>query len=605
AADGNEATSAEDTTLVGQVPAGSDPEGDIALTYHLTAGLEGLSLQENGSFTFTPPPNTFGEFNFSYVVRDSLGASSPAQVFTITVDPVNDAPLASASGNAASGIQGNPVSGQLPAGSDVEGDALTYLLQGEVPGLVLAPSGNFVFTPAPDVSGDVAFSYVVVDAQGASSAPQLFTLTLQAKPASGPIIGTSAADTLDGTPGDDVIDGKAGADLMRGWAGSDTYYVDSSKDKVVEAAGDGLDTVIASSSFTLAADSEVEVLQGEGTSKLTLKGNNGDNTVIGNSANNTLYGYGGSDRLDGGGGADQLYGGGGDDVFVLRKGEVNGDVLKDFQGRGANPGDAILFTGFGAGATVIALGNGSFRIDDGATSETFKIQGSSTLHATDYSFGGGTGDPSNQPPVTAAGGNTASGLEDEAVVGQLPAGSDPEGDLPLTYEAATTLAGLVLNGDGTYRFTPAANSNGTFSFDYRAVDSVGAKSAGQTFTFTIAAVADAPFASTTENVVSGPMDATISGRLPAGSDPDAGSILSYELAGAVSGLTLRPDGSFDFAPSAGFKGDVAFSYRVVDDTGLRSTDAVFTIKVEGADVPPAGGTIRGTSGSDKLVGTVG
>ena len=48
----------------------------------------------------------------------------------------------------------------------------------------------------------------------------------------------------------------AARDLMRGGAGNDTYLVADATDRVVEAAGPGLDTILSTVSRTIAANVE-------------------------------------------------------------------------------------------------------------------------------------------------------------------------------------------------------------------------------------------------------------------------------------------------------------------------------------------------------------
>ena len=73
--------------------------------------------------------------------------------------------------------------------------------------------------------------------------------------------GGSGNDSLYGGEGDDVLDGGADADRMEGGLGNDLYYVDSAADVVVEAAGQGTDTVRAAvTSYTLGANLEILIL---------------------------------------------------------------------------------------------------------------------------------------------------------------------------------------------------------------------------------------------------------------------------------------------------------------------------------------------------------
>ena len=118
--------------------------------------------------------------------------------------------------------------------------------------------------------------------------------------------GGAGNDRVDGGTGDDQIIGGTGADVLVGGSGNDSFDVDSADDVVTEAAAEGLDTVQAAVSWTLAAHLE----------NLTLTGTAGINGA-GNGAANTILGNSGSNRLDGGAGADVMRGGAGNDTYVV------------------------------------------------------------------------------------------------------------------------------------------------------------------------------------------------------------------------------------------------------------------------------------------------
>nr|WP_305072151.1 calcium-binding protein [Microvirga puerhi] len=130
------------------------------------------------------------------------------------------------------------------------------------------------------------------------------------------LYGGAGNDSLEGEGGNDLLDGGTGADHLKGGAGNDIYIVDDAADLVTEAAGNGIDTVQASTSFALASDAEVEVLIATGAGALNLTGNGFANTVIGNAAANVLKGLAGNDALNGGGGNDRLWGGQGNDQLT-------------------------------------------------------------------------------------------------------------------------------------------------------------------------------------------------------------------------------------------------------------------------------------------------
>ncbi len=130
--------------------------------------------------------------------------------------------------------------------------------------------------------------------------------------------GNGDADTLLGSANDDVLNGRGGSDTMRGRAGNDTYIVDSIADQVIEAVGEGTDTVQTAVSFTL----------GDNVENLTMLGT-GNINGIGNGLANVITGNSGNNILDGAGGADTLNGGLGDDTYALGDGD---DTVTDTGG---------------------------------------------------------------------------------------------------------------------------------------------------------------------------------------------------------------------------------------------------------------------------------
>ena len=77
------------------------------------------------------------------------------------------------------------------------------------------------------------------------------------------LLGGGFFDTLDGGEGNDLLAGGAAGDTMTGGAGDDVFVVQGS-DILVEQAGGGRDTVMASAAWTLAAEFEAGVAIGSG-----------------------------------------------------------------------------------------------------------------------------------------------------------------------------------------------------------------------------------------------------------------------------------------------------------------------------------------------------
>ncbi|SCZ04728.1 cadherin domain-containing protein [Microvirga guangxiensis] len=157
------------------------------------------------------------------------------------------------------------------------------------------------------------------------------------------MFGNDGADLLEGGEGDDELDGGAGADILKGGAGNDTYHVDNASDKVEEASGEGEDTVIASVSYALNAEAEIEVLRAQaGTANINLTGSG-----IGNK----IYGNDGANELNGGAGADTLEGGLGDDVYVL---DNAGDIVTEGSGELSGYDTVVIASNFAGGTYRVA-----------------------------------------------------------------------------------------------------------------------------------------------------------------------------------------------------------------------------------------------------------
>jgi Ca2+-binding RTX toxin-like protein len=147
------------------------------------------------------------------------------------------------------------------------------------------------------------------------------------------INGLGGNDVLQGGDGNDFLDGGTGADTLIGGSGNDTYVVDDSGDQVIEGDDTGtgaagtLDRVLASASFTLAANSQVELLEATGSAAVNLSGNERVQTLTGNFANNVLDGGLNTANTAG----DTLLGRLGDDTYLVRN---YNDVIGEAAGQG-------------------------------------------------------------------------------------------------------------------------------------------------------------------------------------------------------------------------------------------------------------------------------
>jgi VCBS repeat-containing protein len=180
---------AEDTALVitpdmlitNDTDADNDP-----LTVRILQGPTNGTLTSNpdGSWTYAPRANFNGTDTFSYEVSDGYGGTATASV-TITVTPVNDAPVAG--NDSFTTDQGIPLTitpAQLLANdSDVDNanDTLTIsIADGPTNGGTVAWSetdGRWTYTPNADFSGTDSFTYTLSD--GELTATGTVTITVR------------------------------------------------------------------------------------------------------------------------------------------------------------------------------------------------------------------------------------------------------------------------------------------------------------------------------------------------------------------------------------------------------------------------------------------
>ena len=161
-----------------------DIDGDV-ITVSLASGPAhgSLTLNENGSFIYTPNPNFHGSDAFAYRVSDGVATSGIVSV-ALTVNSVNDAPVAE--GNSYVGDEDRALSVAAPGvlGNDTDvdpGQTLQAILaSGPTRGtLTLNTTGSFTYTPNVHFSGSDAFSYRASDGLGIS---EVATVTITVTP---------------------------------------------------------------------------------------------------------------------------------------------------------------------------------------------------------------------------------------------------------------------------------------------------------------------------------------------------------------------------------------------------------------------------------------
>jgi hypothetical protein len=157
-ATGQSATTAEDTAKALTLGA-SDVDGD-SLTYTVvTQPAHGTLSGTGASRSYTPAENYHGPDSFTFKVNDGTADSNTATV-TLTITPVNDAPVASA--QSATTAEDTARALNL-AGTDVDGNALTYTVTLPAHGTLSGTGASRTYTPALNYHGPDSFTFKVND----------------------------------------------------------------------------------------------------------------------------------------------------------------------------------------------------------------------------------------------------------------------------------------------------------------------------------------------------------------------------------------------------------------------------------------------------------
>jgi VCBS repeat-containing protein len=147
---------------------GNDTGGAVSAALVANVAHGTLVFNTDGTFSYTPALNFTGIDTFTYTASDGVDTSAPATV-TITVTPVNDAPVAVADAYSTpedTQLVVPALTGVLANDADVDGDTITSIINtNPTHGVVtLTSNGSFTYTPTANYSGPDSFSYHARDA---------------------------------------------------------------------------------------------------------------------------------------------------------------------------------------------------------------------------------------------------------------------------------------------------------------------------------------------------------------------------------------------------------------------------------------------------------
>ena len=171
------ATTPEDTAVMIDVLANDVDPLEGTLTPEITASpLHGTAVIQGDAVLYTPAPDFNGADGFSYRVSNAEATSASAAV-SITVTPVNDAPVAvNDAAIAEAGVQVTIAA--LANDTDVDGDALSITLVGSpAHGTATTDGVNVRYTSVPGFDGVDSFGYTISDGTATASATITVTVT--------------------------------------------------------------------------------------------------------------------------------------------------------------------------------------------------------------------------------------------------------------------------------------------------------------------------------------------------------------------------------------------------------------------------------------------
>ena len=201
-ADDDSATTDEDTPTDIAVLSNDNDANDDALSAAVVSGPShgSVSLNSNGSFTYTPNDNYNGGDSFTYKASDGRGGEDTATV-NITVNAINDAPVAD---NQSVSTNEDTDKGITLTATDAENDPLTFsVVDTPTHGTLSGTGANLTYHPAANYNGSDSFTYKANDGSADSNVATV-SITVNAVN-DAPVEANDSAKTDEDTPTDIAV----------------------------------------------------------------------------------------------------------------------------------------------------------------------------------------------------------------------------------------------------------------------------------------------------------------------------------------------------------------------------------------------------------------
>ncbi|HHF3023539.1 TPA: tandem-95 repeat protein [Vibrio diabolicus] len=560
----DKATVVEDTATIIKVLGNDTFEGDdkvVSLDTNNGPANGTVSVNPDGSVTYTPNDNYHGTDSFTYIVTS--GGVSESTTVSVDVTPVNDAPVAK--DDTAITDEDTPVTiDVLPNDNDVDGDKLS-IESASVPkeqGTVEVVDGKLVFTPAENFNGDAEITYTVTDGQLTDEAK----VTVTVNPVNdAPTIKVDAVES--------ITENAVSTDTVV--ATLEVADTDTPEDQLTVSLENN------SNGYFVLAGNEVKLTQAGvdaiNNDELNLK----DLTISASVSDGVNPTASDSDSLV----VNRV-----NDAPIVESAVADQVLSEDFATYTIDLNDAfkdsdsvLSFSVAGNSNVLVSIENGIATISPTADWNGSEIL---TFTATDPS-----GESVSQTvdftvaPVADIVADKATVVEDTPTIIKVLGNDTFDGDdkvVSLDTSKGPANGTVSVNPDGSVTYTPNDNYHGTDSFTY--IVTSGGVSESTTVNVDVTPVNDAPVAkddaATTQEDTAVTIDV-----LPNDTDVD-GDMLSIQSASVPKeqGTVEVVDGKLVFTPAENFNGDAEITYIVTD--GQLTDEAKVTVTVNPVNDAP-------------------
>ncbi|MGI9542303.1 MAG: tandem-95 repeat protein, partial [Cyclobacteriaceae bacterium] len=566
----NNTVDEDDSIDINVIGNDTDSDGSIDPTSIniVTDPTFGTAVANNdGTVTYTPNPDSNDNDSFTYEVNDNLGATSNVAQVTISVNPINDPPVAN--NDAETIAEDDPVNIDVLFNDlDIDGTLNTSsvsIVSGPSNGSVVVNSNGTVdYTPDPGYNGSDSFTYTVRDNQNALSNVATVSITI-----------TSVNDppTANNDPNNPTSEEVAVTiDVVANDVDSDGTINPNTVNIVAPPAngtavnnGDGTVTYTPNLNFN-----------GTNSFTYTVQDNDG---AVSNIATVTIQVNSVNDLPIA---VDDLNNTTNEDVALVIDLTSN-----DIDSDGFIVNSSITIVNNPSNGAVAVFNNGSIRYDPSAD-----FNGEDSLRYTVEDNQGGVSNSAlvaitindiNDPPVAVN--DAATTEEDTSVtIDVLSNDTDIDGSLVPSTVSIFSNPGkgtVVIDPSGTITYTPFINEVGGDNFTYVVEDDDGAISNVGRVDITINDNNDPPIANddaaNTDEDQAVTINVTNNDTDVDGSINDASIVI--ETNPSNGSVVVNNDGTVEYTPNLNFNGLDTFNYTVEDDDGALSNIAQVSVSV--------------------------